>query len=849
MHPLHDYLAKQLADKLSSRRVVVWYDKRRDFQAFVDEVRGGPRASSDPVPVSVGGETASLTQFAGSMLEMRAVVEPFVNGDTPAPVILYLSGSARDPHASVLMELERSGAAWDPDLIQLARNVLLEKYTLGVVDEMLPAGRNVSYEDFALAAEGANGPEPPSILKSIFHDTTGNDSLIAAWIANDSQDEEIIKKDANRELAKLVKAVLGLDLPTDASLTKLRAITVRYILTSEFRLDLSCDPPHSLDGIPKPESSEHEKAVRALARSLRMNFADSYITLADQLEQQYGLSTANLPAKALGSIDTFRFEERALLKVASDSIAGREFKKALALVSQREDSFWLNRDVRRKAQWEAVRRMAELGDVASKTRSAVARATGDSAAWVGAYVAKDGWYLLDRAARRLEALASDLDGEPDEHAIGVVRRDYEDTCYAMAEDFTKALVRAGWSVRGTLHQTQSFNTLVSPTPKPVAYFLVDAMRYEMGVELSGRLPKTSEVSIRPAVGAIPTITPIGMAALMPGASASFSVVEQGDKLGVRIDGSFLADLTGRKKYAASRLPKLVDVALDDLLGLAPSKLKKKLADAEVIIVRSQEIDFVGESGFMFAHRIMDSVIDNIARAIGKLASAGISHAVVTADHGHLLFPAERDDSMKIDAPGGDTIDLHRRCWIGRGGKTPVGCERVSASALGYDSDLDFVFPTATGVFKAGGDLAYHHGGVSLQELIVPVLSVRTTTSLPMRSSTGPIAVSQIPDAVTNRVFSVTLAYRDNELTFGAEPLKVRPLLITEGKRVGAAGLAVGASFDRSSESVTLEPNKPASVGFILNDDTAASVHIVIQDPATDAELYRSPHPIPVRLSI
>ena len=37
------------------------------------------------------------------------------------------------------------------------------------------------------------------------------------------------------------------------------------------------------------------------------------------------------------------------------------------------------------------------------------------------------------------------------------------------------------------------------------------MRFEMGVELAERLPKTSEVSVRAAVGALPSITPIGMA--------------------------------------------------------------------------------------------------------------------------------------------------------------------------------------------------------------------------------------------------------------------------------------------------------------------------------------------------
>lgn len=35
MHPLHEYVAKQLADKLKSKKLVVWYD-----------ARGGSRPSS-----------------------------------------------------------------------------------------------------------------------------------------------------------------------------------------------------------------------------------------------------------------------------------------------------------------------------------------------------------------------------------------------------------------------------------------------------------------------------------------------------------------------------------------------------------------------------------------------------------------------------------------------------------------------------------------------------------------------------------------------------------------------------------------------------------------------------------
>jgi len=50
--------------------------------------------------------------------------------------------------------------------------------------------------------------------------------------------------------------------------------------------------------------------------------------------------------------------------------------------------------------------------------------------------------------------------------------------------------------------------------------------------------------------------------------------------------------------------------------------------------------------------------------------------------------------------------------------------RVLGAKLGYSTDLDFVFPASTSVFKSGGDLAYHHGGASLQELVIPVITVK-----------------------------------------------------------------------------------------------------------------------------
>jgi hypothetical protein len=174
---------------------------------------------------------------------------------------------------------------------------------------------------------------------------------------------------------------------------------------------------------------------------------------------------------------------------------------------------------------------------------------------------------------------------------------------------------------------------------------------------------------------------------------------------------------------------------------------------------------------------------------------------------------------------------------------------VTAAALGYDSDLDFVFPIGSGVFKSGGDLAFHHGGPSLQELVIPVVAVRTKAPARDRSSAGPVTATGIPDAVTNRIFSVSIHLDGKNLSLFSSDLLVRPLLIFDGKQVGAVGMAVDGEFDRTTGCIKLQAGKPVTVAFLLSDESVPSLRIVIQDPATDAELFRSPTDIPIRLGV
>jgi hypothetical protein len=302
------------------------------------------------------------------------------------------------------------------------------------------------------------------------------------------------------------------------------------------------------------------------------------------------------------------------------------------------------------------------------------------------------------------------------------------------------------------------------------------------------------------------------------------------------------------KHLRALQPEAVDLDLGELLQSNRGKLAKRIEGARLIVVRSQSVDALGEldSGLL-ARQTMDTMVGNLARAVRKLAGHGVESFVVTADHGH-LFAAARDESMVMDSPGGEQLELHRRCWAGRGGQTPAGCVRASGHDLGYATDLDFVFPTNLAVFRSGGNLGYHHGGTSLQELVIPVLSLKlpARAEASAREARSRLSFEGCPTVLCNRTFG--LKVRTSAELFATDALSVRLVLLAREQEVGKAGMCPDADFDRKRGVLSLGPGQVANVGMMLTDASATQVRLVALDPQTDAVLAQSGE-IEVKLGI
>ena len=197
------------------------------------------------------------------------------------------------------------------------------------------------------------------------------------------------------------------------------------------------------------------------------------------------------------------------------------------------------------------------------------------------------------------------------------------------------------------------------------------------------------------------------------------------KLAARVEQTVMPGFADRLRFLKAKVPDVVDLTLDKLLEhVSTSKLESTIGDASLVLVRSQEIDFAGEldTGGLRAprHGHRDRRTSREPRGSSQPRASSRSSSPQTT--GTSSRRAERRTC------GSTSRAATRSSCIAAAGSGAAGRRRRGRSAcpraeLGYDSDLDFVFPTGLGVFKAGGGLTYHHGGTSLQEMVIPVRHV------------------------------------------------------------------------------------------------------------------------------
>ena len=282
MSTFHEEIAGRIERHLKERRLVVFYDPRREFEPFVESLA----ADADGDVVEIGTSRAWLLRYGGSYLALRHEVDQRLVAGEPRQGLVYVPGEERDRKRSALMEFDLAGHTYEPQLRKLARDILRERFSDGQIDGFLePAG--VGYAEIASCFD--QGSEDTSILR-LLYGNVGSEAILAQWILDADRDDELQAKGAAAELRALVRSRVGLALSDAAVLKTARRDLVRFVLINEFRGDLASASPDGLDLIPEPTHKDQRERIRTIATELRRSDPAVYETLADEVESDLGLA-------------------------------------------------------------------------------------------------------------------------------------------------------------------------------------------------------------------------------------------------------------------------------------------------------------------------------------------------------------------------------------------------------------------------------------------------------------------------------------------------------------------------------------------------------------------------------
>lgn len=748
--PASLFLEADLREWVRRHGILVWLDIDGHYTAFVGRLKQARAAGNLPYEVY---------SFSGSHLRLLLDLEHAAGGAQAVPLVLHLPGFNEETvHASPFLELYAAGTRYRKALDTLVTEAAARRVRPELIESFKNEG-NLSLAGAdawlrARTAEAAGGlaAELARIQSLGFFDDLLRGGSISSGIAT---------AEGEAPLWDRVAAWFGLsDAWKGAVLTPPPKPGLGKVSTRERAENIAfavagwCLCVEYVDDLRRPPVSELllpaeslPKAVIQECRDVAVHLRDAhpvfYRRVADEVEALLLDEVEKAKAEDLGRVDTFRFEEMKILEGALVALATANWDQAMTWAAQRVDTldsatpYWLRDDALRRQAWQLVHVAARLGQAVVSAgdslfspkdeRSLESAAQRYSA--VGAAVDHAHRHLEQRRLALLvpqlpefERLRSQLD------AAREVWRNWADD---WALEFSAVCKKEGFLPPASLQQRTIFDEVVRPLTQETgttAYFVIDAFRYEMGAELFARIDGTPATTclLRPRMAELPSVTEIGMNVLAPVAREGRlfpKLSESGDRvLGFQATAEFNVNNPEKRRRAmhdrvgGDTCPWL---KLEEVLSRDTSSLKRTVAKARLLVVHSEEIDKAGEKGVGPA--VFDVVMQHLRSAWRLLRDAGVRRFVFTSDHGFLLL----EGAARSSQAHGRKIDPHGRHVFSSIAADHTGEIRVALSDLGYEGAPGHVmFPETTAVFDRGGKTKnFAHGGNSLQERIIPVLTV------------------------------------------------------------------------------------------------------------------------------
>jgi uncharacterized protein (TIGR02687 family) len=452
--------------------------------------------------------------------------------------------------------------------------------------------------------------------------------------------------------------------------------------------------------------------------------------------------------------DVFPVVDRTVIRLLSAAVLEQTVppERVAAIVRQRSATTWFDDPE------NSYRALAAASDCLARV-DAFAPIIADPADGVRSYA--DNWCAIDRTYRtfrhHLALTETDL---PDELGERAERRYVEGYQRPLAEAWQKQVdALDSWSVPGIAPLGQ-FAREDLPAKAKTLVIISDALRYEVGAELAEKMDGDDWFSstIEPRLAPLPSFTQLGMASHLPHKRLTLT-----DDATVRADGNLTTDLKTR-----AALWNTVDAAALDynkVIAMRADELATLWSEHSALVVYHDVIDTTGETyvSERSTPEACTRAINEIANLVRKFGrgKTRASRVLITADHGFLFQNSELgpSDYLSESAHGEEVIVRNRRFVLGRGLRDHPAFTLWSSEQLGLDGDLQVQIPRALHrLRRPGAGVRFVHGGASLQEVVVPLVTL--TQSRRRDTSKVEVDLNTSSPSVTSSTVIVTLTQRE-----------------------------------------------------------------------------------------
>ncbi|ABE75384.1 BREX-1 system phosphatase PglZ type A [Psychrobacter cryohalolentis] len=531
-------------------------------------------------------------------------------------------------------------------------------------------------------------------------------------------------------------------------------------------------------------------------------YKDSFEMLSDKFSDDLDIrdDLSSRDFKQLIDIDYFRLIDNKIISALANAVLQSDFtaEQMAIWIRQRRQSHWY-------AEFEHTYQALDNAAQFIATFNQVKIDMDSLVQGVERYT--QSWYKLDQLYRKfiyhkLESGEVSLLNHLNDKIENIYSNNYLLKLGNRFQEFVES--ESQWNAAPILRQDNFFGHWVKPfldNNNKIYVIISDAMRYEIADELVSLIRQEDRYSadIAPMLSMLPSYTQLGMAALLPNDTLSIADNTSGTVL---VNGQSSQGTSNRSKILKAALQDRGDaITADNFMQLNREGSRELLKANDVIYIYHNRIDHTGDKMHSEgqAFEAAEKTLSDLMKIIKKLAAANANNILITADHGFIYQnrAIEESDFSSAEPKGKEILYRDRRFILGKGLVDSPSLHKFSSEALGLIGDVEVQIPKSINRLRlSGSGSRFVHGGASLQEVVVPVVSINKKR----QSDTTAVEVDILRGSnslITTEELTVSL-YQSTPVTEKNQPRVLRVGVYTESGELISDSYEM--TFDLRSEN-------------------------------------------------